>query len=292
MRHKGSTEIGSRDRGWKNARLGLLAPVMLGASAANAQEAMYTAAATMPSPGVSVIREQFHYYRYGSNPNTGSDHTDQYEFTTLWSYGLDRALSLSLEVPIEFRNTVDNDIDDRDKGVGDIDIMLKYRVYKDDTNAINTLRIALLGGVSVASGDDHDFSSQSVNPHIGAVATKVWGRHGFNQEVHYYFNTGGARDDNYGNQGPDDALELNSAYLFRIAPETYTSTTSGAWYLTAELNWLYETNSDNDLRISPGVMFEGRRFAFELMAQLPVYQDVEERPKFVFGIGMGVRITF
>jgi hypothetical protein len=275
--------------------LGIAGIVAIGASAVPsvlAQEAMYTAAATMPSPGVSVIREQIHYYRFGGNPNTGADHTDQLEFLTSWQFGLDRGLSLTLDVPIEFRNTVDNDTDDRDKGVRDIDLMLKYRVYQHDTGGIDTFRIALMGGVSFASGDDHDFSSQSANPHLGVVFTEVRGRHGFNQEIHYYFNTGGDEDSNYGNEGPADALRLNASYLFRIAPETYTSDTKGAWYVTAELNYMYETNADHDLRFSPGLMYEGRRFAFEVMSQLPVWQDVDHRPKLVFGIGVGVRFTF
>lgn len=271
--------------------IGTAAVVML-TSSAFAQEAMYTAAATMPSPGVSVVREQVHYFRYGGNPKTGADHTDQAEFLTSWQYGLDRALSLTLDVPLAIRNTVDAGINDFDKGVEDLDLMLKYRVYKDDTGGIDTFRIALLGGVSFASGDDSDFSSQSVNPHLGIVATEVRGRHGFNQEIHYYFNTGGDASDNYGNNGPADGLRLNASYLYRIAPEAYRSDTKGAWYVTAELNYLYETNGDHDLRFSPGLMYEGRRFAIELMSQLPVWQEVDERPKFVFGIGVGVRFTF
>lgn len=257
-----------------------------------AQEAMYTAAATMPSPGVTVFREQFHYFRYGSNPNTGSEHTDQYEFRSSIAYGLDRAWALSLEVPLEVRDVVTGRDNDWDKGVEDLDLTLKYRIYKDDSGGIDTLRIALMAGINFASGDDSDFSSQSVNPHMGIVLTKVWGRHGFNQEFHYTFNTGGDASDNYGGEGPDDAFRYNSAYLYRIAPEAYTSTTRGAWYVTAELNGLYETGGDHDLRFSPGLMYEGRRFAFELMAQLPLYQDVDERPELKFGVGMGVRFTF
>lgn len=264
----------------------------LSAATAFAQEAMYTAAATMPSPGVTVFREQFHYFRYGHNPNTGSDHTDQYEFRSSIAYGLGRGLSISLDVPLELRDTVTGRDEDWDKGVEDLDLMLKYRIYKDDSSGIDTLRIALLAGINFASGDDSDFSSQSVNPHIGIVLTKVWGRHGFNQELHYTFNTGGDRADNYGGEGPDDAFRYNSAYLYRIAPETYTIETKGAWYVTAEINGLYETGGDHDIRFSPGLMYEGKRFALELMAQIPVYQDVHERPELKFGVGIGVRFTF
>ncbi|MBC7771886.1 MAG: hypothetical protein H7210_05285 [Pyrinomonadaceae bacterium] len=257
-----------------------------------AQEAMYTAAATMPSPGVTVFREQFNYSRFGYNPNTGSDHTDQYEFRSSIAYGLDRGLALNLDIPIMLRDTVTGRDNDWDRGVGNLDLTLKYRIYKDDTGGIDTLRIALLAGITFASGDDSDFSSQSVNPHLGIVATKVLGRHGFNQEFHYTFNTGGDVADNFGGEGPDDAFEYNSAYLYRIAPPAYTSETKGAWYVTAELNGLYETGGDNDLRFSPGLMYEGRRFAFEIMAQVPVYQDVNERPELKFGVGIGVRLTF
>lgn len=265
---------------------------LLHAHVARAQEAMYTAAATMPSPGVFVFREQFHYFRYGRNPNTGSDHTDQYEFRSGLAFGLDRGLALSLEVPLELRDTVTGRDNDWDKGVEDLDLMLKWRIYKDDSGGIDTLRVALMAGINFASGDDSDFSSQSVNPHLGVVLTKVWGRHGFNQEFHYTFNTGGDRADNFGGEGPDDAFRYNSAYLYRIAPAFYTSQTNGAWYITAELNGLYETNGDNDIRFSPGLMYEGRRFALELMAQIPVYQHVNERPQLKFGIGIGVRFTF
>ena len=262
------------------------------ASSALAQEAMYTNAATMPSPGVSVIREQVHYYRYGGNPNTGADHTDQLEFLTSWQLGLDRALSLTLDVPIEFRNTVDNDTDDRDKGVEDIDLMLKYRIYQDDSGGIDTFRIALMGGVSFASGDDHDFSTGSVNPAIGGVVTKVWGRHGFNQDVIYRFNTGGDFASNMGGDGPDDALKFDTAYLFRIAPTEYTEHTTGAWYATAEINGLYETGGDTELRFSPGFMYEGREFVFQIMTQFPLWHDLKDRGELDVAIGIGVRLLF
>ncbi|MGE4198384.1 MAG: hypothetical protein AB7G11_14810 [Phycisphaerales bacterium] len=271
---------------------GALGAALMGSEGALAQEVMHTAAATTPSPGVSIVRQQFHYFRFGGNPRTGSDHVDEAEFLTTWQYGVARDTSLTISLPLVIQNTVDADVDDFDKGVRDIDFTLKYRFHRDDTAAIDTSRVALLGGVSVASGDDDDFSSQSVNPHIGLVATQVQGRQGFNEEIHYYFNTGGEREHNLGGMGPDDALRLNFDYIFRIAPGEFRSDSTGAWYFTSELNYLYETGGDHDLRISPGIMYEGRRFALEIMTQFPVYQDVEDRPKFVFGVGIGVRFTF
>lgn len=272
----------------------LLSCVLL-AHSASAQEAMYTAAATMPSPHTGVVREQFHYYRFGSNPNDASTETDVYELTSSLAYGLTRGLALFVDVPVEFENEhapAGSPDGGWDKGIADIDAMLKYRFYKSDTGGVDTLRAALMAGASFASGDDHDFSSQSINPHAGVVATWVKGRHGLNGEFHFFWNTGGTLKSNLGGEGPSDALRLNGSYLYRIHPAAYTADSKGAWYITSELNYLYESTADHDLRFSPGLMFEGWKFAFEIMAQLPLYQEVDHRPEMKFGIGIGVRIAF
>lgn len=270
-------------------------------SLALAQESMYTEAATMPGPGSLILREQFHYYRFGSDPTpdpnaapgSGVQHSDSYELMTSIQYGLVRDLSLTVEVPVVFeRDKLFDGSTDSDKGVADLDLMLKYRFYREDTGGVDTLRAAALLGASIASGDDRDFSSQSVNPMIGGVVTLVRGRHGFNQDLSYTFNTGSTRGNDGGGDGPDDALRFNSSYVFRLAPEAFTSETDGAWYSTLEMNGLYETNGDTELRWAPGLMYEGRTFGFEVMLQLPLWNEVDERAELDLAIGCGVRFLF
>ncbi|MBN8645390.1 MAG: hypothetical protein J0L61_09160 [Planctomycetes bacterium] len=263
-------------------------------ASANAQEAMYTEAATMPSPGFFVYRTQFHFSRYGTDHHEGVENTDKYEFSHSLQYGLARALSFRVDVaPTWETEHLIAGGEDHDKGVSDIDLSLKWRFYKNDTGGVDTVRAALIGGAYVASGDDKDFSTQSVNPHLGAVVTIVKGRHGFNQDVHYQINTTGSGFDNTeGGMGPADAFRYNSAYLFRLFPEAYTSTSTGAWYATIELNGLYETNGDHDLRWAPGLMYEGQEFAFEIMAQLPLWDQLDERPELDFAVGVGLRFAF
>jgi len=257
------------------------------------QEAMYTEAATMPSPHTGVVREQFHYFKYGSNPGNGDEQTEFFEAMTSIDYGLARGLSLRLDIPAALRRDESaTGQEDWDKGVEDLHVQAKYRVYKDDTGGVDTLRIALLGGLYLPSGDDHDFSDNGVDPMLGGVVTKVWGRHGFNQDLIYRLNTGGDEADNFGGDGPSDALSFDSAYLFRIAPPRYTAESTGAWYVTGEVNGLYETSGDWDIRFSPGLMYEGRTWGFELMMQVPLYEDVTHRSEFQFGMGIGIRLAF
>lgn len=277
----------------RRAWLGALAAVSAG-GAASAQEAMYTEAATMPSPGVFVLRPQVHYYQFGAEPDGSAASTDRLIWSTSLQVGIERALSLTLEVPVAWeRIRLPDGSSDSDHGVEDLDAMLKWRFFKDDSGGVDTVRAALLVGARFASGDDRDFSSQSFNPHIGAVVTVVRGRHGFNQELSFQANTGGGGVDNLGGgAGPAEALRSNTAYLFRLFPQQYAADTKGAWYLTAELNTLYETNGDWDVRVSPGIMYEAWDFAFEVMAQLPAVQRLNNRAELDFGVGVGVRITF
>lgn len=260
---------------------------------AHAQEAMYTAAATMPGPGGFVLREQIHYYRYGSNPVTGSERTETYEAATGIQYGIVRDLSVLVELPLQVRDQVSaSGESDWESGLMQADVMFKYRFYKDDSGGIDTFRVAALGGTSFVSGDNYQWSGISVDPLAGCVATIVSGRHGFNQELSYRFNTGGDQADNYGGDGPSDALFYNSAYVFRLLPDRFTSESIGAWYATAEVNGVYETNGDNEIRGSLGLMYEGRKFGLEVMTQFPIWDNVRERAVLDFAVGVGVRFLF
>jgi hypothetical protein len=39
-------------------------------------------------------------------------------------------------------------------------------------------------------------------------------------------------------------------------------------------------------------MYEGQRFGLEFMCQLPLYQDVDERPELDVRVGFGIRFSF
>ncbi len=269
------------------------AVLCVSAGVAQAQEAMYTAAATMPAPGLFVLRQQATLFSYGARPGTTSTRTDVYESETSLAYGLARDLSLNIDVPmavkVEHRSGQDSE---HDQGIEDLDLLLKWRFYKSDSGGVDTVRAALIGGAQIASGDDDGFSSQSVSPVLGGVVTVVRGRHGFNQDLFYVLTTGGDERDNLGGDGPADAFRHNTAYLYRLEPAAYTAESTGAWYATIELNGMYETNGDYELRWSPGLMYEGRRWGAEVMAQFPVLHSLDHRPELDFAVGVGVRWLF
>lgn len=262
------------------------------APAALAQEAMYTQAATMPGPGGVIVRTQAHVARFGADPATGDRNFTDTTFMQTAQIGLVRDLSLTLDAPIALRHATRADgSHDADHGVKDLDAMLKYRVYRHDGHGVDTTRVALLGGAQFASGDDRDFSSRSVNPHLGAVVSVIRGRHGFSQDASFKFNTRGDDDHNDGGDGTANALFLNSSYVFRLWPAQFTSESVGGWYTTTELSGVFETNGDSELRYSVGVMYEGRRWAFEAMIQLPLWHDLDHRAELDWAGGVGFRFS-
>lgn len=258
--------------------------------AALAQEAMYTAAATMPSPGVSVVRQQFHYFRLGASESEGFERAEKFEIKNTIQYGLVQDLSVTLDAPFEVTKVkpVNVDASETSAQLDVLDLTFKYRIYQDDSGGIDTTRIALLAGNRFRLAGR--FSS---DPHAGIVFTQVLGRHGFNAEAHYTFNTGSdSGAPNFGGKGEADALNLNLAYVLRISPVEFTPESQSAWYITAEINQIYELNGDYEARFSPGLMYEGRRWGFEVMAQIPVYSHLNSRGRQQLALGLGWRFIF
>ncbi|QYU67808.1 hypothetical protein J4558_23480 [Leptolyngbya sp. 15MV] len=273
-----------------------LACLALCSTPALAQEAMFGEAATMPGPGTVVLRQMLHLNHFGSRPEGPEPRTRstrQIESITSLQVGLVRDLSLRVELPMALRRTKDSaGAVDNDQGVEDIDLLLKWRVLQHDKPGLDTTRLALLAGATIASGDDRDFSSGSVNPQLGAVLTTIRGRHGFNQEITYRFNTGGDDAHNFGGRGKDDALTLVTGYVYRLWPDRFADGAEHGWYATAELITLYETSGDWEGRLAIGAMLEARTCALEASVLLPVFDRLRRRAELDWGLAAGLRLTF
>jgi hypothetical protein len=119
----------------------------------------------------------------------------------------------------------------------------------------------------------------------GGVFSLVHDRHGFNASVLWEFYTGDDDDDS-------DSLRYDLSYLFRLSPTEYTENTEGALYAVVELNGNYGTNGDNQLFLSPGIMYEARTFTLDATIMIPVWQDLDYRADVEIAAGAGIRISF
>ncbi|MCA9292132.1 MAG: hypothetical protein KDA25_13450 [Phycisphaerales bacterium] len=271
--------------------VGLTCALGVMATSALGQEATNTPAATQPAAGSLYLRQKARYIRLGDDPSPERGDRDVYESITSLTYGLRRDVSLSLEVPLEYSVADTASGTERDFGVNDIALTIKYRPLQIDLNPLDSVRFAVFGGVEVPSGD-RGFSSESVDVFAGGIFMAILGRHGITQSVSYSFNQGAEDYRSRAGDGPDDALRYDTAYLYRLAPEAYGAETGAATYLTLELNGLYELNGDHEILLGGGVLYEARSFALEAAVGLPIHQDVDERAERDLIVTLGVRILF
>jgi hypothetical protein len=243
-----------------------------------------------PSTETGIFHEMFMYAETGSDPFRNETGAQEYIALTQIAYGIRYDLSVQLDIPLGVRET--NYIgggSDTDFGLGDSELLFKYRLWKDDPSPTETLRLGILAGLQMPGTMrvmEMDNSADAWDPVFGAVYSAVLGRHGFNVSALYEFYTGG--------RGPEvsDSFKYDASYLYRLAPDQYTMETKGAWYGLVELNANYDLNGDHEIFISPGIMYESRTYTLDATVMIPAYQDVNWRGEMEFMVGIGARLSF
>ena len=260
--------------------LAALAPLLA------AQEAIHTTAATQPGVGRAVLREQVHWYV--SDSTSTQTRLDELRLDSTLFVGLRHDIAVGVQVPAHALLT-DTPTDRTTVGeLGDVQVLGKVRFLRRDTGPIDTERASLILGLHCDTADAGtvslrpDFARGSFDPIVGAVWTQIDGRVGLDAAVQGTLSTGGHSDD----------FSYDGAWLYRLDPATFANDSDQAWYLVTEINGHYETNGDNQLLVSPGLMYETKRLTFEVSVQLPAWQDLDHRPELDFAVVLGVRFLF
>lgn len=261
----------------------------IGASAFG-QQAILTTAPTLPSKGQVVTRHLLTFTSFDDGTTEGEDVT----ILNSVALGLSGELGIQFDLPYRFRDVEGlaggEEVDT--SGLFDSDISLKWRVWKHDLGPVDTARLALVGGAQLPTGADR-FSSDSVDPFLGAAFMYIGGRHGFGASARWLFTTGGVDGPSVlPGDSTEDVLELDGAYLFRLAPEVYGEDFVASWYAVAEVSTIYETNGDLEAFFAPGILYEAPRFALEANVQVPIGQDLSSRPEREVIVTVGLRVLF
>lgn len=265
--------------------------LLLLASAASAQEAINTNAATQPGVGSVTLREQLRWYEGEERlPGGRADVSEGIALTSLFA-GIRHDLTLGAEVPLRIRDAdfqgVGNLQDDSGElDIGDVRLLGKWRFWRHDTGPIDTQRLGLLFGLQLDTASGRSiapwFARDSTDPMLGVVYTRVSGRHGLNASIEATLSTAGRADE----------LRHDAAWLYRVSPQEYTADTHAAWYGVLEWNGRSETNGDHEAFLAPGLMYEARKWTGELSVQVPVLQELDHRAEIDFAVVLGVRLLF
>jgi len=273
------------------ALVAALFAALLGAPAAMAQEAIESPSATLPSPGALVTRFQFRAYDFKAGDTAPARSGWLLEERFMAAFGIAPELAAEARLPLyEGTGGGDNAIGEP-IGLGDLDLMLKWRIWREDLGPVDTMRLALLAGVQLPTGTA-GYGSSSTDPYAGAAFTGIFDRHGLGAAVRYTFTTGSAFDPIFAGDTTADLLQIDASYLYRVHPAEYGETREAAWYGVLELNTAYETDGNWEMLLSPGLLIEAPRWAFEIGVQVPVYQRVSNRPELRVAIVAGLRLLF
>lgn len=268
----------------------LLLCLVIVAAPVAAQSPINSLGAMQPSVGTFLVHEMLSARLVDGDASTLQRDVLSFALTSQISYGVLPNLSFNLDLPVVVNHyeASASAASDTDLGLGDTRLFAKWRIVQQDTSPIDTFRLALLGGArlpgTVPTFDRYD--SQTFTPMIGAVMSMVRGRHGFNASA-FFEPVIDDRDE------VPDLLRYDLSYLLRLAPAEFTAATSGgAWYGVLELNGIYETNGDNQLFLAPGLMYEAARWTIDCSVQIPIWQELDDRPETEVIIAAGVRIPF
>lgn len=223
-------------------------------------------ASTLPGAGQFYSRllvSSSEYEEAGTNAQLS-------EATLKLSYGIGSMLAFVFEGEFAHLSTDEND----ETGVRLTSLQLKYRLFKSDLGPLNTWRSSLLGGIAVPGNLD-DSSPDNAYPQAALVSTAILGRHGLNGEVKW---------EECGHEA--DRIAVNGSHLYRLSPSEYTATTRGAWYTMIESLNDFTDEGESRFDVALGILYEARRWAWEMSLRLPVEQDWAQDNNYTATMGL------
>ncbi|MCH8243457.1 MAG: transporter [Planctomycetes bacterium] len=262
----------------------LAAAAVLASIASATAGPINTDVAFTPRAGGGILRLQYVYLEADGHGAVGQINASTFRSTLV--YGATERVALFFSVPYQNRQidvspAAGGRFEDAHDGIGDMTALVKYRFWQRDSGTLETNRWAVLGGVSIRSGDS-DFTTDSYDPIIGTAWSRRANRTRWDADLLYRFGTGSG-------QFGHDAIRYDLAWSYRIYPAIYEPGQIASIDTVAELNGLYRTDGSHEVYLSPGLQLSGDGWVLETSLQLPIIREVDDDRaendfRFVFGI--------
>lgn len=248
-----------------------------------------------PSKDQTIIRSQVRYERKSDDPTTQDRDSRVWKFPQTIVHGFTERFAGIMTVPYlnkELRTVSGTErVIREDSGIGDISLLMKYKVYKQDSLGA-TSRLSLIGGLELPTGQSGEtdalgklprtrqLGSGSWDPIVGVAYTQATFDDEWDFNVTYQFNTEATKFE-FG-----DVLKYTVAYQKRVWP----------WQLPerglyTQLNLVLEANGEwaqknrssgsevdnsggNTIFLSPGLQVAARSTIVEVSVQLPAIQTL------------------
>lgn len=252
----------------------LLGLLILAGPSLPAQEPVFMDAATHPGRGQFYARLQLGVERGDLRDDGGSGTQTALHLKAVRGLAPDLALVLDAGL----RDRVRPPEDHSEAGLDDWSLRLKWRAARFDLGPVDTWRTSLFAGAH-GPGSPQTRETDRIAPTLGLASTAILGRHGFNGAASWTAVAGAS-----------DTWTVEASHLFRLAPAAYASETRGAWYTVLESLNTFADGRTRRHYLAPGLLYEARRWAWEIGVRLPVTERTADR--FDFEAVTGVRRLF
>ena len=253
---------------------GLLCAIAVAGEALAQAFPINTNVALQPAEGQSVYRAQFRHRQFA---NAAGVDVRTSVASNVMVYGWTSRFSSVVGLPLVHRNVDTESGDDSGVGVGDMNVIARYQLWKQ-LAFLESRSWTALTGVQVPSKDD-TFSSGSWNIVVGTVYSWRKRRSGADVDAVYRMTT----ENEYGARA-GNKLTYDLVYQYRVSPGEYSGSTR--WTLTGlvEINGEYTQKSElngealqetdgHQVFLGPGLVLSGVRGRFELGVQIPIIRS-------------------
>ncbi len=239
-----------------------------------------------------IFRTQFRYLSLGSMA-MGHKKMEMYTVPVVIAYGLKSNLSLLCRLPVMRRNISIMDASSAESGFGDLFIMGKFKVFRQ--NHVNyTLGLAATLGIEVPTGSD-GFSSDSWDLQPGLYFSWRRGSLGSDVSMTYTLNDFADRGQNNMNPGNELTLDWAVSYQFGLGERSMISIAPVIEVSYRDLSpdrlnlRDIENSGESLLFLSPGMKFTLSSLILEILVQIPVVQNwngiqLERNATWLFGM--------
>mgnify|MGYP001609638078 CR=1 FL=1 len=245
------------------------------------QEPTHGFAATQPSPGHFFLKSRFQRDTWNAPKADGG----AFSLTQTAVAGLTPTLSLGAEFGWQQRDASLGG----GEGLRDPQLWLAWRFLQLDHDVVDTTRASLLAGAELPVGAD-SLGRDETAPFVGVALTDIRGRRGLGASALWQFHNESQPYPLMPGDLEADHLRLNGSWLWRVAPAAFSAHHGSAHYFQLEALCDYETNGDTEFRLAPGWLIESPIWAFEFSLELPIADDLEERPARSTSFIAGVRV--
>lgn len=244
-----------------------------------------------------ILRNQLRYMTRKHDPTSMDRHVERYKYPTVLAYGFTRDFSVMVRQAIMDRNQKMPGQPSDSTGMGDLFVLGKYKLFRENTPE-KTLGIAATLGFEFPTGHK-DFSSKTWDIVPGIYTSWRKGPWASDLSIAYWWNGFADRGDDSLNPGNEFHLDWALARQFKLREDASVTLAPVLEfsYLNIDPDRRHGSNLDNTgenvIYISPGLKLTWESFIIEALLQIPVWQDQKgTMPERGVGIIIGTRFMF